>query len=588
MSMNPNNAADLKRLRLAVEHSRKELSPFRRARKKALDAIAGAHYNIDKPRERVPINLVEMALNIYVSQLAAKAPAAMVSTANKRLRPRALNLELALNHLFKEVKLGRSLRYCVRDAMLSVGIIKVMLEREGVEIDGEYHDAGKPYADAIDLDDWVHDMTARQYHKVAFAGHRFQLPYQYVMESSLYKNKDKLRPTELSNNDESGNEKAEALGRGESVNQDNYQDMVDLYELWLPEPNLIVTMPFEDLGTGALLVEDYNGPECGPYHFLGYQAMPNCVMPLPPVATWMDLHELANTLFRKLRNQAERAKEIGLYQGTQAADAERISEAKDGDFKRVDSLQATGTIKTGGVDPKTLAFLLQVKDLYSYLAGNLDALGGLSPQAGTLGQEELLTQNASKRVADMQSITIDFVAEVSQHLGFLLWENPIADIPITKKTKYGSAEIPIRWNEEQREGDYFQYNIGIHPYSMQHHTPAAKLQALTQIFNNFIAPYAPQLEAQGVRINFVQFMKDIQRLSNLDELDGILMYTGETPVSPAGEDPRQSPVTSRTNVRVNRPGGTRQGKDQAMSQLLLAGADGVQSGDTAGLMRMVG
>ena len=43
-----------------------------------------------------------------------------------------------------------------------------------------------------------------------------------------------------------------------------------------------------------LRVVDWTGPPRGPYAVLGFNHVPSNIMPLPPVAIWQDLHDLAN------------------------------------------------------------------------------------------------------------------------------------------------------------------------------------------------------------------------------------------------------------------------------------------------------
>ena len=68
----------------------------------------------------------------------------------------------------------------------------------------------------------------------------------------------------------------------------------------------------------------------------------------------------------------------------------------------MDDPQNVNTYKFGGIDDKNLAFLLQVKTLFNYYGGNIDSLGGLGPQTGTVGQDKLIAESASRRLADFR------------------------------------------------------------------------------------------------------------------------------------------------------------------------------------------
>lgn len=55
-----------------------------------------------------------------------------------------------------------------------------------------------------------------------------------------------------------------------------------------------------------------------------------------------------------------------------------IISSNDGETLRLDNPDRAREYRFGGIDQPSLAFLLQVKDLFVYLGGNLDSLGGLA------------------------------------------------------------------------------------------------------------------------------------------------------------------------------------------------------------------
>ena len=561
------NQTHLTKLRRAVDYSRRQLQPFRQQRYEVIRQYVGFHYSDDGASDRVPVNLLELAINIYTQQMAARIPQVLVSTSFRQLKPSAANFELALNHLLKEIKFGETTRMAVVDALFSLGIIKTGLERRSsVEIDGYLHDVGQPFADMISLDNWVHDTTATRLDQCQFMGDRYRLPLELVKESKAFKNTDSLQATVKTAYNEDGDSKAESLSHGAQVDPDEYKEHVELWDIWLPLENLLITIPAEGEGK-PLRVIDWDGPETGPYHLLSFSPVPGNIMPLAPSGLWMDLHDLANRLFRKLGRQAERQKTVLGIQSGAEDDGNRIIKANDGETLRMDNPDRAREYRFGGIDQPSLAFLLQVKDLFVYLGGNLDSLGGLSPMADTLGQDQLLAQNASKRVADMQDRVIAFTKEVIGALGFYLWTDPLINLPLTKRVP-GMEElsIPVTFDAESREGDFLDYNIEIEPYSMQHQSPQMKLQTLVQVFQQFIAPFAPMMAEQGI---------------------GITQPSGRFEKTMVGQPPQKMGGTTRhISERVNRPGATRSGKDAALMQTLLGGNP--QQAELAAIRRPTG
>jgi hypothetical protein len=557
----------LKRLQTAVKHSRKKLEAFRKNRVAAIRQYVGSHYGEASTTEKVPVNFIELATNIYTRQLAARAPRVLVTTRFKDLHPHASDLELAVNHLIKESKLAETMKSAVINALFGMGIVKIGMNVGATAyIEGAAHDVGQPFADSVDFDDWVHDATAKTWDEVAFAGNRFRLPHEYVMESDLFENKDELKPTSKFDLPGNSDDKAEDIGKSRGGSDDDeYMDYVELWELWLPKDNLMVTVTADDAAK-VLRVVEWEGPENGPFHILGFSDVPNNVCPLPPVATWMDIHDLSNRIFRKLGRQAERQKTILGVRAAASKDGKNIVEANDGDVVTIDNPDGAREYRFGGVDQVGLGFFMQNKQLFSWMAGNLDSLGGLSAMSETVGQDQLLSQSASKRVADMQDRVLNFAKSISRDMAWYLWTDPLINLPLVKRVEQANIDIPIDFTPEDREGDFLDYNFDIEPYSMQDPSPSSRLQTLSTVFTQYILPFAPTLQQQGIGINFENFLRAVGKYANMPELDGILtfMQPQQGPPQPVGQMPAKSPVTTRNYVRTNRGGVTTQGKEQAM------------------------
>ena len=166
--------------------------------------------------------MVWLAIGIYLRQLVPANPQSSVSTTVPDLKPVAAKMEIAINHLLNEIHYSSTLKMVVMEAMLSMGILKVGLEVNSVgdEISMD-HDAGQPFADAITLDHWVHDMTAKDYRKVSYAGDRYSIPYELAMEMYSGTARDRLVPRDLSTDGSYGigESGAETLSQGKDPKQ---------------------------------------------------------------------------------------------------------------------------------------------------------------------------------------------------------------------------------------------------------------------------------------------------------------------------------------------------------------------------------
>lgn len=568
------------RLLEAVQQSRDRMQPFREQRLAAVRAFVGSNYGEMSSDDKVPLNLMQMAVNIYRRQVAARAPQAMIIARDPRLAATADDFELALNWLIREIDLESAISRWVIDAMFSIGVMKVGISPGNqAEIEGILHDAGRPFADVVDFDDFVFDMNAKSWDLCQFVGNKYTLPYEMAKEMKLFGDEE-LTPTILSDYNEGGDEKVSILQTGGTWNPNRgYMDLVELWDLWLPYDNLFVTVQVVDNsgidGGKVIRVVEWDGPEIGPYHILSFGDVPGNIMPLPPAQAMLDLHDASNRVFRKLVRQADRQKTLTIVASGAEEDGRRIVDANDGDTIKSDNPQATKEARYGGPDAASIAFLLQLKDLFVYLGGNLDALGGLGRQANTVGQESLISRSANMLIADMQDRTTTAVRKVIESLADYLWNDPLMAPKVLKKIGNTGLSIPVEFSQDMREGDLLDYMVEIAPYSMQSRTPTERLQTLQQLMTQFVIPLAPQLQQRGIGINMDQFLEIMAKYSNLPEMQSIIERIPQQEMAMmqqaagGGERPLQSPVTTRNNVRENISGATRQGADQESMRMLM-------------------
>jgi len=413
---------DFDRMKTAVDWSIKQMAKPRQLRIDAIRQYVGAHYADNGNEKRVPTNFLELAVTIYTRQLAARAPRVMIEANAPSLRPYAKNMELAINQIPDEIQLGNTLRKAVVEAMFAFAVAKVGIASSGKVSLG--HDEGSVFVDLVSLDDYFCDMSATTRDSIQYEGNDY---WVCLEDAQAMAGGEKVEADKHTIIGSQGEQRADGVSVSEGA--DLYEEKVWLRDVWLPESKKVVTYGVK---SGKLLrTVDWNGPACGPYHVLGFSDVPGNLFPLPPVALWRDLHELGNNLFRKLGRQADSKKTVAAFQGGNDDDANALKNASDGEGIKY-SGQKPESITVGGIDAPTLAFYMQVRDLFSYFAGNLDTLGGLAPQSSTVGQDKLLAQSASARLKTMSEQTIDFAKGIFKSLAFYEWEDPVKERTIEK------------------------------------------------------------------------------------------------------------------------------------------------------------
>lgn len=575
MHFDPEDPQHIQRLRGAIRYSEERLAPFRQAEYEGVSAMVGKHGGHDSTTPQTPRNHIEQAVDTYATYLAPGDPRALVTTRRRELKATAATLEEQLNRKSIDIELGESLFDAVIASFFGLAIVKVgTADKANKEIEGYLHDVGEVYVDPVLLSDWVHDMGARRWDEIGYMGNYYQLPLEAAKEAGGFEKKEREKLTEDTQPDmtQTGEESVAALGRGSGYKGDEYLPRTRLLDLWLPSEKLFLTLPAES--GMPLRIKKWDGPEIGPYRMLSYMPVIGSTMPLPPVAVWRDLHDLANILWRRMRADSERDKSVGVMAGTGAREAEVFRAAEHGDL--LQGAFDINEVHVGGISPQTMALAIQVDQAFSRSAGNLDMLAGLGPQSPTLGQDELLASTASKRLGQMQGRVQRFVRQIFEDIAWHVWHDPMLKMPLVKHSKEGNADIAFVFEPEQRRGKLSQYDIKIDPYALEYSPPGARLQKLMTILTRIVVPMAPIWQAQGMQISAKELTRILSKYANLPEIEDLFEKTGipeQSGAAPPSERnrPRQSPVTERNYTRTSRPGGTAQGRADILTRALMGG-----------------
>jgi len=165
-----------------------------------------------------------------------------------------------------------------------------------------------------------------------------------------------------------------------------------------------------------------------------------------------------------------------------------------------------------------------------------------------------------------------------------MWEDETMEID--SSMEIGGVVLPMNWRPEQRTGDFEDYEFRIEPYSMVFKTPEQKLQELFQVLRE-LAPLWPMFQASGATLDAEAIVDEIARLKNRPEFKRFITFEFSTDELGGDENTvRQSPVTSRENIRRNIPtGGTPEARSNALIQSLMGGDPQINSQQRAAMGR---
>ena len=572
-------AFDINTLDMSILASREVMKKAIEERTDSIKQFVGAHYATNGASKAQPTNLLEMMVTIYLRLLASRAPKCVITTDFMALKPMAKDFEIVVNQIPNEIGLRDTIRHAVAEAMFSVGIVKVGIA--GTEMDK--HIGDQPFVSLVQFDDYIVDMSAKTWDEIQYEGNEYWLTVDQVKQ--IYG--EDAMPEDYNGQSKDGIEQAKSIEANQTIKP--LYDRVRLRDIYLTQENRMVTY----LVDTKKVVRDipWDGPEGTPYIKLGFNDVPGNLLPLAPIATLKDMHELGNALYRKLADQAVKKKTVVTFDNGSDDDIERFKRAKDGDGIR--STIKPNEVTVGGVDAPNLAFYIQNKDLFSMFAGNLDSLGGLGAQTDTATQDKLISEAASARVQKMADRTIEFAQDIFKRLAWYVWTDPIRE---RKYVKWANKRLNIgiekMWTPETRDGDFLDFNFSIAVFSMQDDSPAKRVEKFANVFQNFILPGLQDIMQQGGMIDWATVTEFLGQNINLPELTNLIKFGNRPPDGgrQPGGNPRpdyvstKSPISHRVYERKGRPGMTRQGRDAVMMQTLLGGNLQGQEKVNAGVM----
>lgn len=522
--VNKNNRTILpfpRRVQKAIMASEEYLKPLRQCTQNMLNLYQNAWYKGGESGSRrpLPINLLDEVVGILLPYLVSRNPKVLVTPRRGANVPGvkifAKTLELALSHLFDEIKLARyTLRPVIFDFLFSMGITKTgIMHSHSVDISGTLHDIGQPFCDRIDFNDYIIDVAARNREEMKLEGHKYRLPYDYVCDSGLFKNYGRLKPDIPLYGDTS----PEQITKGDKFKYEELRETVELIDIYLPEEGITITMPPEGYGTKIMRTVEWDGPEEGPFDVLSYKTFPNSIVPIPPVYTWLDLNKTINTIVAKMREQSGREKTIGVYQKDSSEDAEVLKDARHGDLIGLNNVDAVKELTFGGWNSESFGFLQFLLMWANRIGPNLGRIGGGGANAPTLGQEQMLQGQALRQVDDMMNQIYEFTESITRKLAWFLWTDPLIVLPTIKRI--GGVDFEELYTEAAKEGDFLDYTFKIEAYSLQRMNPEMRFQRLIQLISAVVLPLLPVAMQQGSGLNVTELLKELDRYVHISNID---------------------------------------------------------------------
>lgn len=530
------------RLFKRVEKSYRDWDSFRKVGHNLVKEYAGDGYgaagSAEGGKRETILNLLHQTVSSYMMALAANSPKVMVDTRRRNLRGFARHFELALNNLVKDIGLIHTIRRWVLDSYFMVGIVKVHLADAGVvQLETDvWADPGFPFASNVSWDNFVVDTSAKKWSEVEFVGDVYRIPFEDLKNPDIW-DQEAVKDVRPTSKTEVDHDRLENISRGYEHDQDEQESMVDLLDLWMAREGKIVTYAC-DFRAGQLkpygkrLAElPWTGQELGCYHILGFDEVPENLMPIGPATHLAPLARHINNVYRKQVRRARNMKDHLTYTAQGEKSARNLMNASDMEAVQVNDLSEVGVQHMGGVDAQNQMFMLGMMEHFGSLAGNLEALAGLGPSADTFGQEKLIRGAVSGRVAQMGNRVNEAVVSLAVDLGRLLWDDVVNTVPgVQTLPGLEGYTAQSDWVPNDREGEFDDYDISIDLNSMPYKSAADQANTILNLVQNVYTPLEPQMMAQGGMIDIRELNDMLADLLNQPRLKDVIKFTAPQPM----------------------------------------------------------
>lgn len=588
------SSKEIDSLRASMRRSSKMLQPHRDFRRELIKEFVGHEYNENGASRETMFNVWGMAVEILATSVSGGTPQVDLYTDRDDLMAFAADFSAVLNKELQRMDFGSVTEEWVLEALFGLGVLKIGTEEShylDVLPGMQTRRSKRIFADSVDLDSWVHDMEAKDWDEIDFCGDKYRCAYEQVKKNPDYNPKARavIQPdsegqvNSIPDGDDDGNLTPDVGLYGETL----FKEYVTLWDVYIPRDNVIVTFADGQDNVPPLLVQEWNGPRnySGPYYILPAMKVPGNLMPKTPGHQLKPLHDLINRLWRKLSKQAGNQKTVVLVETGSQDDGRKIADSNDTQVVSVASLAGIQEVNFLGPDQGNIAFAAQAYDTFNRVAGNLEAIGGLGPQSSTVGQDAIISETASRRVAKLQQRVLAAVAQACTDIGWYLWQSEQTLTARRQMPGVEGKQYPVKIEPHDRRGDFTDYDVRISPHTLKYVAPGDRSNTLLTLLTQIIMPALPFIQQSGTTIDWGRLIQLLAKQQDLPELLNVIKTQAPNPYQQgSGDSPGKAPVTKRTYERVSRPAASREGNTQTLMQM----AAGAQSSQVSALSRPTG
>jgi len=466
-------------------------------RQKLLALWASGFFDSKYSRQHL-INLIDRGVFTIVPYLVEGNPKILVETKIANCRPWAFTTQLALNFLLDKMNFAETtLIPAAINSMFGAGITRTFTEYDRIiNLDDDIIKYGNNVVRVIDDADYIGDVAAKTRDDFIIEGDIYKLPTEYAKD--LY---SKYADDISSDCKLTSDYHPEKISSGEwDLNRLSLREYTSFIDLYLYDEGVTITiMPYGKAAKVLHTVEE-DGPGGSPYDFLGYKFFPGTTYPIPPAWAWHDLDVTMNIMAQTAREQAESQKDLLFVPPGNTALGKKVTSAKNLDVMEMDVAGEIKKESLGGVNPENYNWMNFAEQSFTKTGANPDVLAGRGAQAPTLGQEQMVFQNASRIVNNMHTRFQGFMTSIIKKLAYKVLQDPSEYIPLMHHIP-GVGELPKVFSSADKVGDYQDFVFSITPYSTQRTSPEILGQKLMAFMTQWVLPTYQFAAQQGAELD---------------------------------------------------------------------------------------
>lgn len=528
-------------------------APALEKRRSLLKLRASGFYDEARGKNHV-LNLTDRGVSTIVPFLVEGNPRVMVETQVLEYKPWAYTTTLALNYLIQKMNLAQDVLIpAAVNSMFGAAIARTDYYYDRlVSVQDEVIRIGTPKVELIDDSNYIGDPSAKRRSDFAFEGDIYILPTEYARDFFYGKDKhgnqiaDYIKPESKMMQEFNPRE---IVNRGLDRRLYGLREYTTFIDLYLRDEGTIITILPQGHATKVLRERSWDGPGDGPYDYLGYNFMPESPIPIPPAWLWHDMDVTANIVVDKLRELVENQKDLVTFTSENKEDVERAINAPNTGVIRQDNPNSVNKLSLGGITNNSnwdyLNFILTQQ---TRQGANPDVLAGRGSQAPTLGQEQMVYQNATRVIGNMYNRFHDFQTSILRKLAWAFWTDPSLEVPVVKEIQ-GYGPIPEVFAEPDKVADFYDFVFDIVPYSTQRTSPEMQYQKIMQLMTQWILPTMQIASTQGAQLDVPMATKLLAEYAGVKNLN--MFY--KTAVPNPGESVPYSmqPTTNRKEGAIS-------------------------------------